>query len=136
MTTNRGPSWKRFVLVPSVFFAAGLLIGGAVTALLEPRMAFSLLLGIPAGLLAGVVAAGAVAVGLTSENSRRRQIGRGIAGFSLAFLSSFAAALLALDLGTVVSLGLALVIGLAGSAFAVRRGPPETAEHPSSKTPN
>lgn len=130
MRDTDGPTWRLIVLVPSTFFATALLVGGAVSALLEPWIEFSLFLGIPAGLLAGVVAAGGVAAGFVVENSPvRTQIAMGVAGFSLAFLLSFGGVLLVLDAGVVISLGLSVVLGLVGGVFAYVRSRPGTIGH-------
>lgn len=134
MTGTGNVNWRLLVLVPGTFFATAVLVGGAVTAILEPRIEFSLFLGIPAGLLFGVVGSAFVAAGLVSQESLRRRIASAAAGFSLAFLLSFAVALLVLDAGTVVSLGFSVVLGLVGGVFAYARSRPEMTGHSGSTT--
>jgi hypothetical protein len=107
------------VLVASAAVASGLLVGLAVTAALESRIEFSLFLGIPAGLLASVLAGWGVWRGLTAvSDPRRRSVAWAVAGFSLAFLLTFGALVLLLNEGATMSLGLGLAGGLVGGLLA------------------
>jgi hypothetical protein len=106
----------------SLFLAFGaglatfLLVGGAVTALFEQWVEFSLFIGIPVGLLAAIVVAGGVGAGLTADApATRRRIARLVSGFSLGFLGALAVLFLVWDGGVTASLGVAIVVGLAGS---------------------
>lgn len=106
----------------SLFLAFGaglatfLLVGGAVTALFEQWVEFSLFIGIPVGLLAAVVVAGGVAASLTADApAKKRRIAGLVSGFSLGFLGALAALLLVWDGGVTASLGVSIVVGLAGS---------------------
>lgn len=130
MTGTGNVNWRLLVLVPGTFFATAVLTGGAVTAIFEPRIEFSLFLGIPAGLLTGVLVSAFVAAELVSRDSFRRRIAMGVAGFSLAYLLSFVGALLILDAGVVGSLVLAIVLGLAGGVLAYVRSNSGTSGHP------
>ena len=109
----------RLALVASAFLASGLLVGLGVTAALEPRIEFSLFLGIPTGVFAGVLVAWGVNRGLTTEEDpRRRSVAWTVGGFSLAFLFSLVGFVLVLDEGVAMSLGLSLAGGLVGGLLA------------------
>ena len=123
------------VLVTSAFLTSGLLVGLAVTAVLESRIEFSLFLGIPAGLLAGVLVAWGVWRGLSgADQPRRRSVAWAVAGFSLAFLLSFGALVLFLNEGSAMSLGLGLAGGLVGGVLAYLYA--RTGQHRWSKPPS
>lgn len=114
---------KSLVLASSAGLATFLLVGAGVTIVFEQWIEFSLFVGIPAGLLAGVLAAGGVAFGLATEDpSRQRRIAGTVAGFSVAFLLSLGILVLVWNGGLTVSLGVSIVIGLAGAGFAYVRG--------------
>ncbi|MFB6142933.1 MAG: hypothetical protein ABEJ30_06275 [Halorientalis sp.] len=91
--------------------ATALLVTVVVTELAAPRIAFSLFLGIPAGLAAGALATAAVAFGLgQSPASRRYALAAG--AFGGAFLLALVAVAAILETGTVVALAVAVVVGL------------------------
>lgn len=134
MTGTGSVNWRLLVLVPATFFATAVLVGGAVAALLEPRIEFSLFLGIPAGLLSGVVVSAFVAAGLVARRSLRRRIATAAAGFSLVFLLSFGGLLLVLDAAVVVTLGLSVVLGLVAGVLGFVRSQPRMTSHAGSTT--
>lgn len=103
---------KSLVLAAGVGLATFLLVGGAVTAILEQWIEFSLFIGIPVGLLAGVLAAGGIAVGLSEEASTRQRIAKIVAGFSLGFLLSLAVLLLIWNGGFTLTVGISIAVGL------------------------
>ena len=112
-------SWKSVAIAGTVAITAFLVAGIAVTALLEPRIEFSLFLGIPTGVFAGVLVAWGVNRGLTTEEDpRRRSVAWTVGGFSLAFLFSLVGFVLVLDEGVAMSLGLSLAGGLVGGLLA------------------
>lgn len=92
--------------------ASFLVIAIAVTALLEPRIAFSALLGLPAGFLACVVVTGAIYLGLDADASRwRRRTASSVVAFAGGFLAATALAVVA-DLPLTLSTLAAIVVGI------------------------
>ena len=108
---------KSLVLAAGVGLATFLLVGGAVTAIVEQWIEFSLFIGIPVGLLAAVVTAGSVAIGLSEDATTKQRIAKIAAGFSLGFLLSLAVLLLFWNGGITVSLGISLGIGLVAAVL-------------------
>jgi hypothetical protein len=83
--------------------ATVLVVGLAVTELLQPRIEFSLLVGIPAGLFAGAVVAAAVAWGSSAgSTAQRRLLASSIGAAATTFL-------------VVVGAGVVLALGVAGT---------------------
>ncbi|WP_435146306.1 hypothetical protein [Halobaculum sp. P14] len=98
---------------------AALVVGVAVTEVASAWIEFSLLVGIPAGLLAGVLLAAAVAVNLRDEASDdRRRLALAAGAFSTAFLVVLVVAAAGLSVGVVISLGVAVGGGLVAGAAA------------------
>ncbi|MFC6718046.1 hypothetical protein ACFQGT_10445 [Natrialbaceae archaeon GCM10025810] len=95
--------------------AAFLVVTVTVTELLHSRIEFSLLVGIPAGLVAGAVAAGVVAWGFADgAPERRRRVASSFGAFGIGVLVAIAAGVL-LPVGT----GAAIVVGtIVGSVLA------------------
>lgn len=108
---------KSLVLAASGGLATFLLVGGAVTAIIEQWIEFSLFIGIPVGLLAAVLAAGGVAIGLSEDATTKQRIAKIVAGFSLGFLLSLAVLLLVWNGGITVSLGISIGIGLVAAVL-------------------
>ncbi|MFB6164705.1 MAG: hypothetical protein ABEJ31_06055 [Haloarculaceae archaeon] len=78
---------RNFLLVAASGIAALLLVGVAVTELAAPAIEFSLFLGIPAGVAAGLGVAGLVAVGLGATSTpARRRASQAVGTFGLTFL--------------------------------------------------
>ena len=102
--------------------AGSLVVGLAVTALLGSRIAFSALVGIPAGLLAGAAAAGAVYLGLEADTRRRRRVAFAVAAAGAGFLVTLAVAVAA-GLPRPLSTGAAAFVGFVAGAAGYRRGP-------------
>ncbi|MBS3760239.1 hypothetical protein [Halodesulfurarchaeum sp.] len=108
---------KSLLLTLSVGLTTFLLVGGAVTAIFEQWVEFSVFIGISVGLLAAAVAGGGVAVGLSEEASNKKWIARIVAGFSLGFLLSLAVLLLLWNSGITVSLGISIAVGLVAAVL-------------------
>jgi hypothetical protein len=106
--------------------ATFLVVGLAVTELLQPRIEFSLLVGIPTGLFAGAVVAAVVAWGSRSgEPEQRRLLASAIGAGATSFLVVVAAgALLALGIASTVVVGVLVgtVVGLAVAVVSYLRG--------------
>jgi len=112
--------------------AVFLVVGVAVTEFAQSWIEFSLFLGIPAGLAAGVFTAGAVYLGLADDApASRRRVAGAFAAFGVAFL------VLLVTLGLVVNIGVAtaiiasIVVALVVAAVAYRRGATASAGTPS-----
>jgi MFS-type transporter involved in bile tolerance (Atg22 family) len=112
--------------------AVFLVVGVAVTEFAQPWIEFSLFLGIPAGLAAGVFTAGAVYLGLADDApASRRRVAGAFAAFGVAFL------VLLVTLGWVVNVGVttaiivSLLVALVVAAVAYRRGATAGGETPS-----
>lgn len=104
---------KSLILTASVALTAFLLVGGAVTAIFEQWIEFSLFVGIPVGLLAGVLAAGGVAMSRTADSpDTNRRIARLVSGFSIGFLGSIAVLLFVWNGGVVLTIGVSIAVGL------------------------
>lgn len=104
--------------------AAFLLVGIAVTELAQPRVEFSLLLGVPAGVAAGAFATAGVYLGLAEEApARRRRVAGAFAGFGAAFLVALVALAGLLRVGLALALGIAFGVGLVVGVGAYLRGP-------------
>ncbi|SER44693.1 hypothetical protein [Natrinema salaciae] len=103
--------------------AAFLIAGVTVTEFAHQWIEFSLFIGIPAGIVAGVVTSAAVYIGLADNSPAQRQrIASAVAGFGVVFLGGL------LLLGGVLSLGVTLALSiafvgalLAGTGVYVRR---------------
>lgn len=101
--------------------ATFLIVGVAVTELLSSRIEFSLLIGIPAGLAAGAVAATLVALGSTEgAPAQRRRVATAFGAFGAGFLGVLAAGLL-LPVGTVVGIVLGIAVGVVLGVASYRR---------------
>lgn len=91
---------------------AALVGGAAVTEVALRWVAFSLFVGVPAGLAAGVVVAAAVLLGLVEDApAGRRRAATAIGGFGATFLVVLVAAASVGGQGVVVSLVVAGVVG-------------------------
>lgn len=117
-------------------FAAGittfLVVGIVVTELAQPSIEFSLFLGIPAGLGAGAFVTAIVYRSLADDApAERRRIAFAVATFGLVFLLVLVAVATLLDLGTVVSLIVAAVVGILASVSAYLGGGPSDGYQPS-----
>lgn len=107
---------RQLALAAGAGALAFLAVGLGVTELLAPRVAFSVFLGAPAGLLAGVAVALAV---LLADGGHARAV-RGLAAFGLTFALALVGAVAVLALPVVVSLlGAAVVALVAGVAVAL-----------------
>lgn len=115
---------------PLLALAAGtatfLLVAAAVSEVLLPRIEFSVFVGIPAGLAAGLVVGAVVFLGLLDhEYGRRYRMAASLGAFGAAALLVLLAARVALGLTNSQSLVLAAVGGvLAGVASYARAGRP------------
>ncbi len=105
--------------------AAALVVGAAVTEVALRWIEFSLFVGIPAGLAAGVVVAVAVLRGFTADApAGRRRAATAVGGFGAAFLVVLVAVASVGGQGVVVSLVAAGVVGVvvAGVVYAYGGG--------------
>jgi hypothetical protein len=91
---------------------AFLLVGATVTAVLEPRIEFSLLVGLPAGLVAGALAVVLVAMGLRADGERSSRLALAAGWFGIAFL------VVAVGVAVLLSVTLGLVAGAAAGLIA------------------
>lgn len=103
--------------------AAFLVVGIAVTELLSPRIEFSLFVGIPAGLMAGVVAAAAVALWFGREDAGARRAAVALGAFGGAFLATTVAVGILAGVGLLASMLAGGVVGLAAAVLGYLRGP-------------
>lgn len=98
--------------------AAFVLVGAIVTELLAPRIEFSLFLGIPAGLIAGVAAALVVAARLEDHDHARRRPAIALSGFGVGFVIALVLGNAALGLPNSTAVPAAAVVGVLGAAAA------------------
>jgi len=100
--------------------ATFLIVTVAVAELLQPRIEFSLLIGVPAGLAAGAVAATLVALGSTeAAPPQRRRVATAFGAFAASFLGVLAAGIV-LPVGTVVGIVAGIVVGVVVAIAAYR----------------
>lgn len=115
---------RRGLLALATGLAAFLVVGVTVTELASARIEFSLFVGIPAGLLAGLVAAAFVAMRLGPNVApERRRPALALAAFGVVFLAALLVATLGLDVRNSVALPVAAVVGLvvAGAVYLGER---------------
>ena len=110
---------RRLALAAAAGVLAFLAVGLAVTELLAPRVAFSVFLGAPAGLLAGVTAALAV---LLAGDGHARAV-RGLVAFGLVFGLVLVGAVAVLALPVVVSLLAAAAVALVAAVAVALLAP-------------
>lgn len=102
--------------------AAFLVVGIAVTALLESYIAFSVFLGIPAGLVAGAIAAGGVYLGLGDDvPAERRRVALAFGLFGAGLLVTLVV-LAAAGQGVTLSIVAGIVVGLVAAVVGYLRG--------------
>ena len=105
----------RFGVATAAGVTTFLLVTVAVTGLFERWIEFSVFVGLPAGLLAGVLAFGVVAYRLAgAAPARRRRLVGAVGGFSAAFLFALLGLTLGWDGSVALSIGVALLVGLLG----------------------
>lgn len=116
-------TFKTLTLALAAGIATFLVVAVAVTELLAGRIEFSLFVGLPAGLLAGAVAAALVALGLeTDAPPERHRIAMAAGGFGAAFLLVLALGAGLFDVGTVLALALAAIVALLVAVTTYVRG--------------
>ena len=100
---------------------AGLLVVGVLATELGTAagIEFSLFVGIPAGLVAGVAAAVVVFLRFEAPEAARRRPAVALAGFGVAFVVALLVAAGGLGLRNSVALPVAAVVGLVGAGVAV-----------------
>lgn len=126
---------RKLGLTIAAGIATVLVVGVAVTELLQPRIEFSLLVGIPAGLFAGAVVAAVVAWSVgEGRSAQQRRLAVALGSFAAAFLAVLVAGAL-LSVGTVLGTVAGVAVGLVAALGAYLRGggsPPErTTDSPS-----
>jgi hypothetical protein len=109
--------------------ATFLIVGVAVTELLQSRIEFSLLVGLPVGLVAGAIAAGLVAWG-TSKGApaQRRRLATAFGAFGAGFLVVLVAGIL-LSIGTIISIVIGVGVGIIVAVVFYLRATGETFDH-------
>ncbi|MFD1598933.1 hypothetical protein [Halobellus rarus] len=107
---------SRGITAVAAGIVAALVAFVAVTELLSPSIEFSVFLGLPAGLVAGVVVAAAVLFGFGTDDGSR-PLAAALLAFAFVFLVAFGGLLIGVGVGAVValvpSIGMATVAGLA-----------------------
>ena len=103
---------------------AALLVVGVVATELGTAagIEFSLFVGIPAGVVAGVAAAAVVFLRLEDPDAARRRPAVALAGFGAAFVLALLVAVSALQLRNSVALPVATAVGVAGAVVGWLRG--------------
>lgn len=115
-------SYKSAALALVAGIVAFLVVGVGVTELAQPRIAFSLFVGIPAGIVAGAFAASAVYVGTADSSRQSRLVAGTIAAFGAAFLLSMLVLGLVGNVGIVLSMPVSIVVALVASGAVYVRG--------------
>lgn len=114
---------KSLALALVAGIAAFLVVGIAVTALLEPTIEFSVFLGIPTGLVAGAIAAGGVYLGLGDDvPAERRRVALAFGLFGAGLLVTLVV-LAAVGQGLTLSIIAGIVVGLVAAVVGYLRGP-------------
>ncbi|SFS10076.1 hypothetical protein SAMN05216559_3655 [Halomicrobium zhouii] len=113
---------RNVALVVASGLAAFLAVGVAVTELLRPSIEFSLFVGLPAGVVAGVLVSAGVYLGLGDETSTgRRRVALAAGAFGGVFLAVLLVAAGLFGLGTLTALAFATLSGVAAAvATSVR----------------
>lgn len=115
---------RNIALVVASGLAAFLVVGVAVTELLRPSVEFSLFVGLPAGLVAGVLASAGVNLGLGDETSTgRRRVALAAGAFGGVFLAVLLVAAGLGGLGTVLALAVATLSGAVAAVATYARDP-------------
>lgn len=114
---------KSFAFALAAGIATFLVVGVAVTAIAEPRIEFSVFLGIPAGLVAGAVAAAAVYLGLGDDApAERRRVATAFGLFGAGHLLMLVV-LSAAGQGIILSIITGIVVGIVAAVIGYLRGP-------------
>jgi len=104
--------------------AAFLVVGVTVTELAAARIDFSVFVGIPAGVVAGMAVTAAVAFELADVDSPQRyRLAGAVAGFGVGFLAAVIVLSGLVGLGVVLSMALGVVVGLVAAVVSYVRGP-------------
>lgn len=111
---------RAVVLAVAAGIAAFLLSAIAVIELLLPTMEFSVFVALPVGLFVGA-AVTALVLFAYGDDGGSRALANAVGTFAIAFLLAFAALLFVVGIGAVVSLLVAVIVGvIAALAVAVR----------------
>ena len=103
---------KVFGLALAAGVATFIVAGVAVTELLQSRIEFSLLVGLPVGLVAGSLAAAVVARGVNEgEPPQRRRLATAFGAFGAGFLVVLFVGIV-LSLGTIISIVIGVAVGI------------------------
>lgn len=112
---------KSFGLTLAAGLAAFLIVGVAVTELLQSRIEFSLLVGLPAGLLAGAITIAAVALSLGDRVApKRRKVAYSAGVFAVAFLVVLVTGAI-LSQGITIAIIAGIVLGLGAAVVTYLR---------------
>lgn len=120
---------KHIALTVLAGVAAFLVVGVAVTELLAPRIEFSLFLGLPAGLLAAVIAMVAVAVGFGRDEAASRRVAVAVGTYGAVFLATAVAVGSVVGQGVLASMLVGVVAGLAAGGWTYVRDPSAGRRH-------
>ena len=97
--------------------AAFVVVAVATSELVAPQIAFSVFVGIPVGLVAGVAAAAVVLARLEDPSPARRRPALAVAGFGVAFVVVALLAVGPLSLANSVAIPVATVVGVVAAAI-------------------
>ncbi len=110
---------RNVALVIASGIASFLVVGVLATELAAPYIEFSLFVGIPVGIVAGVATAAVVAVGLgPAAVPGRRRLALSLGAFGVAFLVALFGAAGEVGTGTVIALVAAVIVGLIAAVAA------------------
>ncbi len=111
-------------------FGAALLSGVAtllvvtivVTELIADEIEFSLLVGLPAGLVSGVLVGGIIYIAANRRRPGVAQVGASLVmGFAAGFMIAYFVAIVVLDIGTVEAMGAGAIVGLLTAVVSLIR---------------
>ena len=116
-----GMNYRLFGLALAAGLATFLVVGVAITELLQSRIEFSLLVGLPAALVAGALAAGLVAWGVNEgAPAQRRRLATAFGTFGVGCLVVLVAGIF-LPIGTTISIVLGAGVGVVAAIASYLR---------------
>jgi hypothetical protein len=112
---------RTLVAAAAAGLATFLVVAAAVSELLLPVVAFSVLVGVPAGLVAGAAVAAVVLLAIGDRDRRRRRLALALSAFGVTLLAVFGVAVWVGRAGVTASLVAATLAGLLAGAAAYLR---------------